>query len=121
VRLVEIDHRGSVVCCRHTSLLSRHRLGEPTVTQPPKDPNAGGDQDDQRDSEATDSAACSGSQCAQFACSSAFNSTPPRSRRRVSTAPVTELRMNIRPFSPDKPRALTTSPPGSVTLVPAVT
>ena len=59
--------------------------------------------------------------CAQFACSSAFNSTPLRCRRRISTAPVTELRMNSSPFSPDKVRALTTSPPGSVTLVPAVT
>jgi hypothetical protein len=58
---------------------------------------------------------------AQFACSSAFNSTPIRCRRRISTAPVTELRMNSSPLIPDKLRALTTSPPGSVTLVPAVT
>jgi hypothetical protein len=122
VGLVEVDHSGSVVGGCDASLLSGDRLGEAAATQPPEDPDTGRDQDDERDGEAANGSSCFGSQMrAQFACSSAFNSTPPRCRRRSSTAPVTELRMNSSPFPPDKVRALTTSPPGRVTLVPDVT
>ena len=121
VGLIRIEHRGSVVGDGHASLLSGHRLGQTAVTEPPEDSDADRNEYDERDGEAPEGRGCSRSQCAQFACSSAFNSTPPRCRRRISTAPVTELRMNIKPFSPDKVRALTTSPPGRVILVPAVT
>ena len=120
VGLVEVHHGGFVVGRRNASLLAQDRLGQIPGTEPPESPDAASDQNDERDDEAANSRAVRDCTCTQFACSSAFNSTPPRCRRRISTAPVTELRMNSRPLSPDKVRALTTSPLGSVTLVPAV-
>jgi hypothetical protein len=42
--------------------LSGHGLGEATITEPPEDPDAGGDQDDERDGEAPEGSSCFGPQ-----------------------------------------------------------
>ena len=56
-----------------------------------------------------------------FACSAALSPAQLPERGSASTAPVFELRRNSRPLAPLSSRALTTSPSGSVTSVPAVT
>ena len=56
-----------------------------------------------------------------FACSAALSPAQLPERGSASTVPVFELRRNSRPFAPLSSRALTTSPSGSVTSVPAVT
>src|SRR5829696_2145630 len=60
--LVEIDHGGSVVDRRDTSLLPGDGLSQIPGTQPPERSDAGSDQEDKRDSEAAKSADCCGSQ-----------------------------------------------------------
>jgi hypothetical protein len=55
-----------------------------------------------------------------LACRAELSSMPWPARGRASSAPVTELRQNSRPFAPDSSRALTTRPSGSVSLEPDV-
>jgi hypothetical protein len=62
VGLVEVNHSGLVVGGCDASLLSWDWLGETTITQPPEDPDTGGDQDDERDGEAPNGSSCFGSQ-----------------------------------------------------------
>ncbi len=56
-----------------------------------------------------------------FACSAALSPDHVPERGSASTVPVRELRRNSSPLAPLSSRALTTSPSGSVTSVPAVT
>ena len=62
VRLFEIDHCGFVASRRDTSLFTGYRLGQIPRTEPPEGPDAGSDQEDERDGEAPKSAGCFGSQ-----------------------------------------------------------
>ena len=55
-----------------------------------------------------------------LACRAALSSMPLPCRLLTSSAPVTELRRNSRPSTPDSSRALTVSPEGSFTFEPAV-
>jgi hypothetical protein len=55
-----------------------------------------------------------------LACRAELSSMPWPLRGRASSAPVTELRQNSSPFTPDSSRALTTRPSGSVSLEPDV-
>ena len=55
-----------------------------------------------------------------LACSAALSSMPRPVRGRASSAPVTELRQNSSPSTPDRSRALTTRPSGSAIFEPAV-
>ena len=56
-----------------------------------------------------------------LACRAALRPAQEPERGIASTAPLCELRRNSRPSAPDSSSALTTSPSGSVTRVPAVT
>ena len=60
--MVEIDHSGSIVGRRDTSLLPGDRLSQIPGTEPPEHPDAGSDQEDKRDREAAKSADGCGSQ-----------------------------------------------------------
>ena len=55
-----------------------------------------------------------------LACRAALSSMPVPLRGRASRAPVTELRQNSSPLTPDSSRALTTRPSGSVSFDPEV-